>query len=98
MQNPISPQQSLEEAIEQMVLERINIHGARHSTAVDDAYHAFDVAFAQLKSTFTPEQNQLFISCDNAISLVIGAIMQFYYRSGFEDAVNLKCGGKNNAD
>lgn len=98
MQDPIPAEETLEEAIAQMVLERINVYGAMHSAAVDIAYHEFDVAFAHLKATFTSEQAQLFISCENAISSVTGEIMNFYYRSGFADAVALMNGGKKNAD
>lgn len=31
MQEPISAEETLVEAIEQMILERINVHGAGHS-------------------------------------------------------------------
>lgn len=98
MQEPISAEESLEEAAEQLILERINVHGANHSEAVDCAYGEFDSAFAQLKTTFTPEQEQLFISCENAISSVTGEIMNYYYRAGFADAVSIMNGGKKNAD
>ena len=98
MQEPISAEESLEEAVEQLILERINVHGANHGEAVDCAYGEFDSAFAQLKTTFTPEQEQLFISCENAISSVTGEIMNYYYRAGFADAVTIMNGGKKNAD
>jgi len=98
MREFIPAEESLLEAIEQMILERINVYGARHTDAVDRAYQEFDIAFAKLKTTFTPEQKQLFIRCDNAISYVTGEITDFYYRSGFEDAVNIMSGGKKNGD
>lgn len=98
MQNPIPAEETVEKAIDQIVLDRINVHGANHSEALNSAYHEFDEVFAQLKATFTPEQAQLFISCDNAISHVTGELMEFYYRSGFSDAVNIMNGGKKNAD
>ena len=98
MQEPISAKETLEEAIEQLILERINVHGANHSESVDRAYSEFDSAFAQLKTTFTPEQEQLLISCENAISSVTGEIMYYYYRAGFADAITIMNGGKKNAD
>lgn len=98
MQEPISAEETLEEAIKQLILERINVHGANHNDAVDSAYGEFDSAFTQLKTTFTPEQEQLFISCENAISSVTGEIMNYYYRAGFADAVAIMNGGKKNAD
>lgn len=98
MQNPIPTEETLKKALEQIVLERINVHGANHSEAVDSAYREFDTAFARLKATFTPEQEQLFVSCDNAISHVTGELMEFYYRSGFADATTIMNGGKKNAD
>ena len=98
MQNPIPAEETLEKAIDQIVLDRINVHGANHSEALNYAYRKFDEAFAKLRATFTPEQAQMFISCDNAISHVTGELMEFYYRSGFSDAVNIMNGGKKNAD
>lgn len=98
MQKPIPAEETLKRAIDQIVLERINVHGANHSEAVDRAYREFDTAFARLKATFTPEQEQLFVSCDNAISHVTGELMEFYYRSGFADATTIMNGGKKNAD
>lgn len=98
MPNPIPAEETLEKAIDQIVLDRINVHGANHSEALNSAYSEFDEVFAKLKATFTPEQAQLFISCDNAISHVTGELMEFYYRSGFSDAVNVMNGGKKNAD
>ena len=98
MQKPIPTEETLKKALDQIVLERINVHGANHSEAVDSAYREFDSAFAKLKATFTSEQEQLFVSCDNAISHVTGELMEFYYRSGFADATTIMNGGKNNAD
>lgn len=98
MPNPIPAEETLEKAIDQIVLDRINVHGANHSEALNSAYSEFDEVFAKLKATFTPEQAQLFISCDNVISHVTGELMEFYYRSGFSDAVNIMNGGKKNAD
>ena len=98
MQKPIPAEETLEKAIEQLILERLNVHGANHSEAVDSAYRDFDAAFAKLKATFTTDQEQLFVSCDNAISHVTGELMEFYYRSGFTDAITIMNGGKKNAD
>ena len=98
MQNPIPAEETLEKAIDQIVLDRINAHGANHSEALNSAYCEFDEVFAKLRATFTPEQAQMFISCDNAISHVTGELMEFYYRSGFSDAVNIMNGGKEDAD
>ena len=98
MQDPIPAGVTLEKAVEQFVLERINTHGSRHSEALQTAYMHFDNAFTRLQSTFDSEQAQLFITCENKISNVTGEIMDFYYRAGFADAVAIMNGGKKNAD
>lgn len=98
MQDPISARETLEEAIEQLVLERINVHGSHHCEALKTAYENFDNAVERLRATFDAEQAQLFISCENGICHVNGEIMDFYYRAGFADAVAIMNGGKNNAD
>ena len=98
MQDPVHAMTTLENAVEQMILDRINVHGAQHSEAVQQAYDSFDAAVARLKATFSPEQEQMYICCDNAMSNVTGEIMDYYYRAGFADAVAIMNGGKNNAD
>ena len=44
MQDFIPANETLEEAIEQLVVERINVYGAGQSEAVDNAYTRFDAA------------------------------------------------------
>lgn len=91
-------EETLRSAIEQLILDRINVHGAHHSDAVQAAYAQYDTTMARLRATFSEEQEKLFIPCDNAVANVTGEIMDFYYRSGFADAVTIMNGGKENAD
>ncbi|MBR5529201.1 MAG: hypothetical protein IKU57_01875 [Oscillospiraceae bacterium] len=94
MPKPPSVEETLTEAIEQLVLERINGYGECESTAVQAAFQRFDTAMNRLKATLTPEQHQLLIDCENAISEVDGETMNYYYRAGFADAVTLMNGGQ----
>ena len=98
MPKPPPVEDTLAEAIEQLVLERINGYGECESTAVQAAYRQFDAAAAKLKATLSPEQSKLFIDCENAMSEVDGETMNYYYRAGFADAVTLMSGGEKNAD
>ena len=94
MPKPPSVEEALTEAIEQLVLERINGYGECESTAVQASFQRFDTAMNRLKSTLSPEQCQLLIDCENAISEVDGETMNYYYRAGFADAVTLMNGGR----
>ena len=93
MASPISAEETLSEAIEQIVVDRINVHGANDSDAVQNAYSELDRAMSQLKTTVTPEQAGLLIRLENAISTVMGETMNYYYRVGFADASALLKGG-----
>lgn len=57
MPKPPPAEETLAEAIEQLVLERINGYGECESTAVQAAYRQFDAAAAKLKATLSPEQS-----------------------------------------
>ena len=98
MPKPPPVEETFAEAIEQLVLERINGYGASESDAVQAAYRQFDAAVIKLKATLSPEQSKLFIDCENAISDVDGETMNFYYRAGFADAVALMNGGQKHED
>ena len=72
MASPISVEETLSEAIEQIVVDRINVHGANESDAVQNAYSELDSAMSRLKTAITPEQAGLLIRLENAISTVMG--------------------------
>lgn len=93
MASPISAEETLSEAIEQIVVDRINVHGANESDAVQNAYSELDSAMSQLKEAVTPEQARLLIRLDNSISTAMGETMNYYYRVGFADASTLLKGG-----
>ena len=94
MPKPPPVEETLTEAIEQLVLERINGYGECESAAVQAAFQRFDTVMNRLKATLSPEQSQLLIDCENAISEVDGETMNYYYRAGFADAVALMNGGQ----
>ena len=87
--------ETLSEAIDQLVLERINDRGSRANPALQDAYDHFAKAAKRLKATLTSEQRSLFIDCENAYSLVDGETMNCYYRAGFSDAVTFLLGWRD---
>ena len=95
MKAPIPIEETLAETIEEMVFERINIHGANESEAVKNAYGKLDDALEQLKTALKSDQIVYFIQCDDAFSKAIGEITSFYYRAGFTDAATLLNGGKH---
>ena len=78
MASPISAEETLSEAIEQIVVDRINAHGANENDAVQNAYSELDRAMSQLKTTVTPEQAGLLIRLENAISTVMGETMNHW--------------------
>ena len=82
MPKPPPVEDTLAEAIEQLVLERINGYGECESTAVQAAYRQFDAATAKLKATLSPEQSKLFIDCENAISEVDGETADLVGKAG----------------
>lgn len=79
--------ETLRKSIDQFVLERINDCGSRANPALQDAFAHFSDKAEQLKKTLSPDQQSLFIDCENAFALVDGETMECYYRAGFSDAV-----------
>ncbi len=86
---------SMQEAIDSFVLERINDCGGRSNSALQDAFARFLSKAEQLKRTLSPEQQNIFIDCENAFSLVDGETMDCYYRTGFADAVQFLLGWRD---
>ncbi len=86
---------SMQEAIDIFVLERINDCGSRSNSTLQDAFAKFSSKVEQLKRTFSPEQLNIFIDCENAFSLVDGETMNCYYRTGFSDAVRFLLGWRD---
>lgn len=79
--------ESLREAIDVFILERINDCGSRENPTLQDAYASFADVAKRLKETLLSEQQSLFTGCENAFALVDGETMNCYYRAGFSDAV-----------
>lgn len=79
--------ETLREAIDTFILERINNCGSRTNPALRDAYTSYADKVKKLKETLSSEQQSLFIDCENPFALVDGETMNCYYRAGFSDAV-----------
>ena len=78
---------SLQKALDDFILERVNSCSVNESKAVGEAYDALYESTERLRDKITPGQEKLLTACDNAFSLYEGEIMNCYYRAGFSDAV-----------
>ena len=78
---------SLQKALDDFVLERVNSCSVKESKGVEDAYDALYKSAECLRDKLSPEQERLLTACENAFSLYEGEIMNCYYRAGFSDAV-----------
>ncbi len=79
--------QTMNAAMEEFILRRVNDCGARKNQARQDAVAELCAFAGKLKKSLTDQQERLFTECENAFALVDGETMQCYYRAGFSDAV-----------
>lgn len=85
----------MQKEMEQFILQRINDCGKRESEGLQDAYNRFKACTEKLKNSLNPEQEKLYLECENAYALVDGETMQCYYRAGFSDAVMFLMGWRD---
>ena len=78
---------SLQKALDDFLLERVNSCSVQETEAVERAYDALYECAECLRDKISPEQERLLKACENAFSLYEGEIMNCYYRAGFSDAV-----------
>lgn len=78
----------MEKDIDEFIVSRINYHSSNESEGLEDAYLSFSDAVQKLRDTLTPEQEFLFKKCENSYGVLEGETINFYYQSGFSDAVN----------
>lgn len=78
---------TMQSAMDAFILRRVNACGSRENEALQDAFAQFKGCAEKLKEGLSPEQEPVFIDCENAYVLVEGETMQCYYRAGFSDAV-----------
>ena len=81
------PNKEMRAAVEEFILQRINICGAHESPGLQTAREQFKLCIEKLNQTLSDQQNSLYRECENAYALVDGETMQCYYRAGFADAV-----------
>lgn len=79
--------ENMKKAIDDFILARINYTGQTKSIAVQEALAKLTADVEKLKSTFSNEQVQLFLNCENTFDMLIGELQNCYYRSGFSDGV-----------
>lgn len=87
--------ETLHEAIDQLILQRINDQGSRSNPALQEACSQFEDVWGKLEESLTPEQKGLFMACEDALALVDGETMNCFYRAGFFDAVTFLLGWRN---
>ena len=81
------PNKEMRAAVEEFILQRINICGTHESPGLQTAREQFKLCIEKLNQTLSDQQNSLYRECENAYALVDGETMQCYYRAGFADAV-----------
>ena len=78
---------TMQKAMDEFILQRINSCGSHETDALQDAYAEFKCCVEKLKGSLSTEQKTLLTKCDDAYRLVDGETQQCYYRAGFSDAV-----------
>ncbi len=83
---------NLYDALEELILERINAHHLTEPESVSDAYSQFAARSEALRNTLNSEQRLIYNTCEDAYLLLDGETINFYYRAGFSDAIRFLFG------
>ena len=83
---------NLYDALEELILERINAHHHTEPEAVSMAYSQFAARSEVLRNTLNSEQRLIYNTCEDAYLLLDGETINFYYRAGFSDAIRFLFG------
>jgi hypothetical protein len=79
-------------AMSDFITQRVNDLGTDAPEAVSDAIIVVEERKERLAATLTSEQGTLLRKLENAIHLLAGEEVRYYYRSGFHDAVRFLMG------
>ena len=77
----------LYDALEELILERINAHHLDEPESVEQAYARLTEVTDELRETITEGQRLIFTECEDAYCVYEGETINFYYRAGFSDAI-----------
>ncbi|MBQ4354051.1 MAG: hypothetical protein IJC71_04075 [Clostridia bacterium] len=83
---------NLYDALEELILERINTHHFDEPESVEQAYARLTEVTDELRETFTEGQRLIFTECEDAYCVYEGETINFYYRAGFSDAIRFLFG------
>lgn len=81
------PDKYMKKAVEDFIVQRINDHSRNVSTELQKAWDRFEDDCRKLKETVSDENMHLFTACENAHMQLEGETLNYYYRTGFSDAV-----------
>ena len=82
----------LTDALEELILERINAHHLDEPEALGQAYAKLVESTDKLRGTFNDRQRLIFAECEDAYCVYEGETINFYYRAGFSDAIRFLFG------
>ena len=69
------PNKEMRAAVEEFILQRINICGAHESPGLQTARERFKLCIEKLNQTLSDQQNSLYRECENTYALVDGETM-----------------------
>ena len=82
----------LRKVMNEFITQRLGDLGKDSPAQVTDAIANVGCCSEQLATVLTEEQRDLWIELENALSLQTGEEARYYYKSGFDDAINFLLG------
>ncbi|MBQ7932090.1 MAG: hypothetical protein IJ334_13880 [Clostridia bacterium] len=83
---------NLNDALEELILERINAHHLDEPESVGQVYKKLVESTDKLRGTFNARQQLIFTECEDTYGVYEGETINFYYRAGFSDAIRFLFG------
>ena len=83
---------NLYDALEELILERINAHHHNEPESVEQVYRKLLESTDKLRGIFNDRQRLIFTESEDAYGVYDGETINFYYRAGFSDAIRFLFG------
>lgn len=81
------PDKYMKKAVEDFIVQRINDHSRNVSAELQKAMDTFEENCEKLKKSVFDENMKLYTACENTFMQLEGETLDYYYRTGFSDAV-----------
>ena len=87
--------ENMKKVTDEFITQRVTHYGKNETEAVNGAFMELRACADRLREVLNEEQERLFRLCENAYRVADGETSRFYYKAGFDDAIQFLFGWKD---